>query len=374
MTGPEELAHRLRADGYLTEVWYEPFVYVRREDFIPDRIWVQADDGYRRLERDENPGRWLSLVYDDVALVTQVEDEHNGLALVPSSSSSMPRVVATMLETLDVADGMSVLEIGTGTGYNAALLSHRLGDARVTSIEIDPAVAETARERLAKAGHHPNVITGDGTTAAPGQRPVDRVIVTCALGSVPYALVNHTRPGGRIVLPWGTGLYNGVLLRLDVHADGSASGPVIGDCAFMWNRAEAVHRDVTTVIHHDDPAEVSHTGLDPRRVLGDENAAFVTGLLVPDCRYSVGHGPNNEFTLWLADHRTGSWASIDYTPGAATYETAQFGPRRLWEEAEAAMRWWQSAGEPVRTRFGITITSTDQWTWLDTPDLRMTAG
>ncbi|WP_369372582.1 hypothetical protein [Streptomyces sp. cg36] len=104
----------------------------------------------------------------------------------------------------------------------------------------------------------------------------------------------------------------------------------------------------------------------------DPDAAFATGPRVPDCRHSVGHGPDSEFTLWLADHHTGAWASIDYTPDATTFEIARYGPRRLWGEAEAATRWWQSAGDPARTRFGLTITPTDQWVWPDAPHTRAT--
>ncbi|MFI1105863.1 rRNA adenine N-6-methyltransferase family protein [Streptomyces melanogenes] len=246
--GPEELVSQLRARGHLSEAWFDAFVQVRREDYIPDRIWVPTDERYLCLDRDEDPARWLSLVYDDVALVTQVEDGHDRVALVPSSSSSMPRFVAGMLDALQVTEGMTVLEIGTGTGHNSALLSHRLGDRQVTSIEIDAALADSARERLAKTGRHPRIVTGDGTALVPQLRPVERTIVTCALDHVPYTLISQTRSEGRIVLPWGTGLYNGVLVALDVHPDASASGPVLGDCAFMWNRVRAVHRDVMAAI------------------------------------------------------------------------------------------------------------------------------
>ncbi|MFI1105862.1 hypothetical protein [Streptomyces melanogenes] len=89
---------------------------------------------------------------------------------------------------------------------------------------------------------------------------------------------------------------------------------------------------------------------------------------MPGCRYSVGHGPDGEFALWLADHHTTSWAGIDYAPGATAFDVVQYGPRHLWDEAEAALRWWEEAGAPVRTRFGLTITASDQWMWLDDPD------
>ncbi|MFE2639082.1 methyltransferase domain-containing protein [Streptomyces scopuliridis] len=362
------LVEELARGGYLSPSWLDAFTRVDRKQFIPDRIWVRSDDGYHPLNRTTDPDRWHALVYDDQALVTQVEDNGGDAALVPSSSASMPRVVATMLDALAVADGQSALEIGTGTGYNAALLSERLGDRHVVSIEVDPRIADTARASLKAAGYAPTVISGDGGLGCPAYAPYDRVIVTCALHTVPYPLVEQTAPGGAIVLPWGTGLYNGVLLRLTAAGDGTAGGPVIGDSAFMWNRGETPHRDVMATVKEQDRAAATRTCLDPRLVLGDENAAFTAGILVPDCRYSVGHGPDGEFTLWLADHATGSWASVDYVPDAAEHDSRHYGPRKLWDEVEAAYAWWQSAGSPDRTRYGLTVNAAGQHLWLDSPD------
>ncbi|WP_051764445.1 methyltransferase domain-containing protein [Streptomyces sp. NRRL F-5135] len=378
------LVERLAREGYLSPAWRDAFTRVDRERFVPDRVWVRDGDGYRPVDRATDPARWLSLVHDDQALVTQVEGDstdadaegaaagNSAAALIPTSSASMPRVVATMLDALAVADGMKTLEIGTGTGYNAALLAQRLGEQHVVSVEADPRVADTARANLKAAGHSPTVVTGDGTLGCPDRAPFDRVISTCALHAVPYALVEQTVPGGLIVLPWGTGLYNGVLLRLTVADDGTrtAGGPVVGDCAFMWNRYETPERDVMATVRRTSPdrATATRTALDPRLVFGDEDATFTAGVLVPGCRYSVGHGPDGAFTLWLADHATGSWASVDYVPGADEFTARQSGPRGLWGEVEAAYAWGREHGAPERTRFGLTVTSTGQFLWLDTPD------
>lgn len=90
-------------------------------------------------------------------MVTQVDDGAASAAVVTdvdyTSSTSMPSVVAEMLAALRVEPGMSVLEIGTGTGWNAALLAHRLGGANLTSVEIDPDIAGQARTALADAGY-----------------------------------------------------------------------------------------------------------------------------------------------------------------------------------------------------------------------------
>ncbi|MBW1603421.1 methyltransferase domain-containing protein [Streptomyces sp. JJ66] len=370
MTSPAALAGALRDAGHLTDDWADTLAAVPRETFIPDRVWVRGDDGYHPVDRATEPGRWRALIYSDTALVTQVADPPGApVALTPTSSASMPRVVAAMLAELDVQPGQRVLEIGTGTGYNAALLCHRLGDEHVTSVEVDPELADTARAALKRAGYAPTLHTGDGTQGAPENAPFDRIVVTCALHTIPPALVQQLNPGGVIVTPWGTGLYNGVLLRLTVGGEGAASGPVVGDCAFMWNRGETPGRDVMALVRADHQPATSRTTLDPRRVFGDEDAAFTAGVLVPGCRYSVGHSPDDgEFTLWLGDPNTSSWASGDYVPGGGEFEVQQHGPRMLWDEIERAHGWWVQAGSPARTRYGLTVTPGGQRVWLDTPD------
>jgi len=103
--------------------------------------------------------------------------------------------MAVMLEALDVTDGVRVLEVGTGTGYNAALLCHRLGDQHVVTVEVDPVLAEQAQQRLAEVGYRPIVHVGDGADGYPPGAPYDRVIVTCALTSLPWKLIEQTRQG-----------------------------------------------------------------------------------------------------------------------------------------------------------------------------------
>lgn len=102
---------------------------------------------------DDCLDRWLRLAYETgEGLATQIDDGTPGPGL-PTSSASGPVIVAVMLAALDAREGHQVLEIGTGTGYNAALLAHRLGAERVASVEIDPEVAVRARKALAGAGY-----------------------------------------------------------------------------------------------------------------------------------------------------------------------------------------------------------------------------
>lgn len=158
----------------------------------------------------------------------------------PHQSASQPSLVLDMLASLDVQDRHRVLEIGTGTGYNAALLAARLGDHAVTTIEIDAMVAEQARANLATSGHTPTVITGDGAAGYPAGAPYDRIIATASVrpGEVPYTWVNQTRPGGIIVTPWGPDYHNGVMARLVVDENGRASGHLSSNLAFMRLHAQ----------------------------------------------------------------------------------------------------------------------------------------
>ncbi|MER5932851.1 methyltransferase domain-containing protein [Streptomyces sp. NPDC002054] len=207
---PQGLGSALVESGALRSDWLPTYQAVPRDLFVPERIWPGIPDGTRQnplVDRTTDPDAWFRAVFSDIPLTTQWDDgDHagDGLGATPSSSSSQPRMVFSMLADLDVRDGHRVLEIGTGTGWNAGLLSHRLGSGNVVSVEFDPAVAEGAGENLRGAGLSPLVIVGDGRLGYAGGAPYDRVIATCSIGEVPAAWVEQTVAGGVVVAPWGT--------------------------------------------------------------------------------------------------------------------------------------------------------------------------
>lgn len=113
---------------------------------------------------------------------------------------SQPYVVALMSQLLALRGGERVLEIGTGSGYQAAVLSHLA--AAVYSIEIDPELAESARATLASLGYdRVQVRAGDGYFGWPEAAPFDAIIITAAAPRMPEALLGQLRDGGRVVAP-----------------------------------------------------------------------------------------------------------------------------------------------------------------------------
>ena len=136
--------------------------------------------------------------YADDAIVTK--RDQGGQAI---SSSSQPAIMAIMLDQLDLAPGQRVLEIGAGTGYNAALISHIVGaSGQVTSIDIDPELVGTAREHLASAGFAAvTVASADGAGGYPEHAPYDRIIATVGVSDLAGPWLEQAAPGARIVVP-----------------------------------------------------------------------------------------------------------------------------------------------------------------------------
>jgi protein-L-isoaspartate(D-aspartate) O-methyltransferase len=208
---------------------------VDRRLFVPDVVYVLRDGEFVPVDRDQDPDGWEKVVADPGPVVTQLGDYGVGFGM-PTSSASGLEIVGLMIEALNVEPGMRVLEIGTGTGFNAACLA-ALG-ARVVSVEIDPDLADHARAALHGAGFADVVVvTGDGELGAPELAPFDRVICTAAAHTVPYAWVRQTRDAGIIVTPYtGEGCKYGTLV---LHVkDGKATGGIEGDAAFMPLRGQ----------------------------------------------------------------------------------------------------------------------------------------
>jgi protein-L-isoaspartate(D-aspartate) O-methyltransferase len=124
------------------------------------------------------------------------------LPIACGQTISQPYVVAYMTEQLGVQGGHRVLEVGTGSGYQAAVLSRLARE--VVSVERYRTLADTARKRLAALGYdNVDVLAGDGLAGVPERGPYDRIIVTAAAETVPDALVADLAEGGLMVLPLG---------------------------------------------------------------------------------------------------------------------------------------------------------------------------
>jgi len=185
-----------------------------RVDFDPDRPDAEA----------------LRHVYSGQALVTRIE------GMYPVSSMSEPGLAATMLEALDVAPGMRVLEIGTGTGYNAALLSEALEDAGgVYSVEFREDVAREAAGRLGSEGYgKTHVVWSDGFHGLPGGAPYGRIIATVGCPDIAPAWIEQLAQDGFAVAPLRHG-YDHPLVRWERSPTdgGVAVGRIVGFSGFM---------------------------------------------------------------------------------------------------------------------------------------------
>jgi protein-L-isoaspartate O-methyltransferase len=361
-----ELLTTLVATGALTGDWRPSFEAVPRHLFIPETIWrVDRAAGARLmpLHRHSDPRLWLRLAYRDAPVDTQVDDGEpapdGGWEV--TSSASQPSVVAGMLTALTVEPGMRVLEIGTGTGWNAALLAHRVGAENVTTIEIDADVADQARKALASAGYGGvTVVTGDGDGGWVEGAPYDRVIATVGAATVPYRWVEQTTPDGRVMVPM-TNTYRapGVAV-LRVRPDGSASGRFGGPATFMGLRSQRVARPTSWDGVGESGVE-SSTDIHPWHLTGDRNAAVAIGQHLGDGVHT--HWQETGDTtgyLWLLHPASLSWAWLILDDEPAPFVVRQGGPRTVFNDVAAAYQRWREQGEPAVADWLLTVTPDGQ--------------
>ncbi|MFF3493730.1 methyltransferase, FxLD system [Streptomyces sp. NPDC002795] len=223
-----------------------------------------VEEALRTVHREAHlPGADLADAYKDQAVV--IKDNPDGpLAL---SCASVPSVVAMMLAQLDVQPGDRILEVGAGTGYNAALLAELTGPkGQVTTIDVDDEVALHARTTLNNSGYsHVQVMARDGLIGAPEYAPYDRITATVGVWDVPSPWWDQLVDGGRLVLPLR---WRGQTRSVALDRDGDA---LVCDgmelCGFVpmvgqdGERTTAIG-DGTVLLHHDQDQQVDAARLD----------------------------------------------------------------------------------------------------------------
>jgi protein-L-isoaspartate(D-aspartate) O-methyltransferase len=199
----DALVAALKSEGKLSSPLVEAaFKQVPRHPFIDQFFLLETSNRrvqWQKVQRSsvQNTDAWLRAVYMNRPVVTAY-DEYN----TPTSSSSSPDAMAFMLEALQLDPGMRVLEIGTGTGYNAALLAHIVGDPhKIFTVEIDTALARRAQHILDQvAGEGITVYAGDGLRGYALGTPYDRMIATGSYHKVPLDWLDQLLPGGMLLM------------------------------------------------------------------------------------------------------------------------------------------------------------------------------
>ena len=241
--------------------------------------------------------------YLDDAIVTKRDADGQ-----PISSSSQPAIMAIMLDQLTLAPGQRVLEIGAGTGYNAALMRHIIGPSgTVVSVDIEAELADLAREHLASAGYPDvTVVAADGADGYPPGAPYDRVIATVGVSDLAPAWLDQAAPGARIVVPLDV---RGSQLAVAFGRSGSGGHWVsrsIAPCGFMRMRGWLAGPERTVVLQPGLSVMLPDglTLADGHEVDGEALAAFLdeppaefgTGVRTSSLQIFWGLG------LWLATH------------------------------------------------------------------------
>ena len=267
--------------------------------------------------------------YLDDAIVTKRDAAGQAI-----SSSSQPAIMAIMLDQLGLGAGQRVLEIGAGTGYNAALMSHITGPAgAVVSVDIDDDLAAQARGHLAAAGYPDvTVVAADGAGGYPPGAPYDRLIATVGVSDLAPAWLEQAGPGARIVVPLSV-RGSQVAVAFERAASGGhwVSRSVV-PCGFMRIRGALAGPERIVALRAGLSLMLPDglTLADGSEADGDALAAFLDG---PGAEYATGVSATSlqlwGFGLWLGPHDPRSCAITEERP-------ADGSPGRL---ARAPFRW-----------------------------------
>lgn len=155
------------------------------------------------------------------------------LPILANQTISAPSMIAIMLEVADLKKGQKVLEIGAGSGYNAALISEIVGQENIVAIERIPELVGWASKNLKKSGYDVKVVQGDGTMGYEKDAPYDRIIVTAAAPKISKYWIEQLKPGGKIIAPVGSKHFHQELVVVTKDNDGKTKTENRGGCVFV---------------------------------------------------------------------------------------------------------------------------------------------
>jgi protein-L-isoaspartate(D-aspartate) O-methyltransferase len=345
----------------------EAFLHVPRHLFV-SVYYEGKEQVFPPVAQDEEHWHhWLAQIYRDEALVTQIDERG-----MPTSSSSQPSVMAGMLEALDIQSGQAILEIGTGTGYNAALLATFVGDPHlVTTIDIDPVLIEGARSRLEQTvGSGMTIEAHNGIDGYAPQAPYDRIIATGSFFPVPRAWIEQLKPEGKLVMDLH-GPMGGGLIVLTKDASGQGIGRFLSEwhhISFMRLRStleEAVHSRLKgyqqfpiqerALLLPDDPAYrcASHFATFEEFRGQDNDINTWLQWIFPALSITWKGFVSEELSAVLTDEITRTVTII--RPHENGLEVTVHGERRLWSEIFHAYQDWLAYGKPGLEAYTLCI-------------------
>jgi protein-L-isoaspartate(D-aspartate) O-methyltransferase len=340
---------RLKESGVLNEPAVEQaFRRVPRHLFV-ERFFVGDEEkGWTPVEHDPTrpTAEHLEMIYSGAALITRLEGN------LPTSSTSQPGLVADMLQLLELRPGMRVLEIGAGTGYNAALMAELVGDpGLVVTIDIQEDVVEDARRSLTRAGYPGiRVLCQDGFEGAPEAAPFDRIVATVGCPDISPQWVKQLAPSGSMLVPLRHVGANPLVRAW--REGGEVIGSVVGSSGFMAIQGKLWDE------HYLDFSQPRRNGAEEERSVWPELA---TAKSLQNVRESNQSRTAFWFFLGLRDRRTRlfRWFSSFGLEDKPSGRTARLeadrlvGDPTLLDELDALYREWQALGAPDIRRFRL---------------------
>ncbi|GLV61189.1 hypothetical protein KDH_80050 [Dictyobacter sp. S3.2.2.5] len=343
----DQLVRAIQAEDVQQADILNAFRRVPRHAFVPvffDRVSPNARE-WRMASSDQ--AEWLHKVYTNQPLTISIDPEG-----YPDSSSSHPGLMARMLQSVHLRPGSRVLEIGTGTGYNAALVASLVGAANVVTIDINAALLDAARTRIERiVGSGVRVLHADGRNLLANLGLFDALIVTGAHERLEPSWINALAPGGRIVFNWAQGLIK-VMLEAEKVGDSLVGRVCEYGGEFMFLHAgDGVKRPLLPCI----PLELVETTAFQSQLFDDPDFRFFLQIHLPTLGYS----------LW----RKATGAKVYVVEERETHRMLQFFPekirgnRSLWKEIQMLYTQFDDLAHPKHTAFTFSCLSEGQMTF-----------